>query len=194
MNLVAHQYLSFNNPALQIGNLLGENVKGNKYLIYPEEIQKGILLHRAIDSFTDSHDVVKRSTSYFHASQHKYAPIIIDIVYDYFLIKHWKTFHPTSFYIFKDNCYTLFANNYENFPSKLQYTLDYLLSQDWFENYSTLQGVQKTLNGISQRASFPNELKNSLEEIKKNETDLEKDFLEFFPELVDFVKEFINSK
>lgn len=62
MNLVAHQYLSFNNPSLQLGNLLGEVVKGNKYNDYPNDIKKGILLHREIDSFTDSHEIVKKST------------------------------------------------------------------------------------------------------------------------------------
>ena len=82
MNLVAHQYLSFNQPDIQVGNYLGEVVKGNKYLNYPKTISQGILLHRAIDYFTDENEIVKKSTSYFHATQHKYAPIIIDLMYD----------------------------------------------------------------------------------------------------------------
>ena len=71
MNFVAHQYLSFENQSLQIGNLLGETVKGKQYLDFPEEIQKGILLHRSIDTYTDSHETVKKSSSYFHETQHK---------------------------------------------------------------------------------------------------------------------------
>ena len=112
MNLVAHQYLSFNQPDIQVGNYLGEVVKGNKYLNYPKTISQGILLHRAIDYFTDENEIVKKSTSYFHATQHKYAPIIIDLMYDYFLIKHWNLFCSIPFEKFKQDCYTIFKNSY----------------------------------------------------------------------------------
>lgn len=193
MNLVAHQYLSFNNPSLQIGNLLGEVVKGNKFLEYPDEIKKGILLHRAIDHFTDSHSIVKKSTSYFHSSQHKYAPILVDLMYDYCLIKHWRKYHPTSFQIFKGSCYDLFMTNYENFPHRLQHMLDYLLQHDWFENYSSLKGIQITLNGLSRKTNFDNNLTNALSTMQLFEQDVEEDFLIFFPELVDFCKDFIDN-
>lgn len=193
MNLVAHQYLSFNNPSLQIGNLLGEVVKGNKYNEYPNEIKKGILLHRAIDNYTDSHPIVKKSTSYFHSTQHKYAPILVDLIYDYFLIKNWRKNHPTSFQIFKLSCYDLFITNYDNFPHRLQHMLDYLLRHDWFENYSTLNGIQTTLNGISKRTNFDNNLTNALATMQLFEKDIEEDFLIFFPELVDFCKDFIDN-
>ncbi|QTV04601.1 acyl carrier protein phosphodiesterase [Faecalibacter bovis] len=194
MNLVAHQYLSFNNPSLQLGNFLGEVVKGNKYNDYPDDIKLGILLHREIDSFTDSHDVVKRSSTYFHSTQHKYSPIVVDLVYDYFLIKHWRKYHPTSFQLFKENCYELFSYNTENFPTNLQEMLNHLLKNDWFENYSTIEGIQKTLTGISKRVNFDNNLTNTASTIYQYETELEKDFLQFFPELVQFSKDFIQSK
>ena len=194
MNLVAHQYLSFNNPSIQLGNLLGEVVKGNKFNDYPDEIKKGILLHREIDSFTDSHEVVKRSTTYFHSTQHKYSPIIVDLIYDYFLIKHWDKFHSTSFKVFKENCYELFNFNFENFPPNLQEMLTYLLKHDWFENYSSIEGIQRTLTGISKRVNFENNLANTTPTLYLYETELEKDFLVFFPDLIEFSKEFIQSK
>ena len=59
MNYVAHQVLSFGDPNLQLGNLLGEVVKGNQYQQYSPNLQKGILLHRQIDTFTDAHPIVK---------------------------------------------------------------------------------------------------------------------------------------
>lgn len=194
MNLVAHQYLSFNNPSLQLGNLLGEVVKGNKYNDYPNDIKKGILLHREIDSFTDSHEIVKKSTAYFHSTQHKYAPIVVDIIYDYFLIKHWRNYHPKTFQLFKEDCYQLFSLNYDNFPVKLQEMLDYLLRYDWFENYSTIEGIQKTLTGISKRVNFENNLDNTTPIIYQFEAEIEKDFSNFFPELVQFSQDFIQSK
>lgn len=193
MNLVAHQFLSFNNPSLQIGNLLGEVVKGNKYNDYPEDIKLGILLHRAIDTFTDQHDIVKKSTSYFHQSQNKYAPILVDLMYDYCLINQWSNYQTIPFEYFTSNCYELFHMNYDNFPTRLQVMLDHLLQHNWFKNYSTLEGIQLTLNGISKRTTFDNNLNDALRIMKRYEIEIENDFSLFFPELIAHCKDFIEN-
>ena len=192
MNFVAHQYLSFKQQSLQIGNLLGETVKGKQYSDFPDDIQKGILLHRSIDTFTDSHEIVKQSSSYFHETQHKFAPIIVDVIYDYFLIKHWNNFSDTPYQKFKLDCYQLFKNEYDTFPKKLQETIFYLLKYDWFENYSTIEGVQKTLKGIGSRAKFENNLHQIIPEFEQYYSMLEKDFLQFFPLLQTHCKNFIT--
>ncbi len=192
MNFVAHQYLSFKQQSLQIGNLLGETVKGKQYSDFPDDIQKGILLHRSIDTFTDSHEIVKQSSSYFHETQHKFAPIIVDVIYDYFLIKHWNDFSDTPYQKFKLDCYQLFKNEYDTFPKKLQETIFYLLKYDWFENYSTIEGVQKTLKGIGSRAKFENNLHQIIPEFEQYYSMLEKDFLQFFPLLQTHCKNFIT--
>ncbi|MBY0065441.1 acyl carrier protein phosphodiesterase [Empedobacter falsenii] len=191
MNFVAHQYLSFGNQSLQIGNLLGETVKGKQYLDFPEDIQKGILLHRSIDTFTDSHETVKQSSSYFHETQHKFAPIIIDVIYDYFLIKYWNNYSETPFEKFKSDCYQLFKDEYNSLPKKLQEIIFYLLKYDWFENYSTIEGVQKTLKGIGSRAKFENNLHQIIPEFEKNYANLETDFLSFFPLIQTHCKNFV---
>jgi len=191
MNFVAHQLLSFDNPQLQIGNLLGETVKGKQYLAFPSDIQRGILLHRTIDTFTDSHEIVKKSSHYFHSTQHKFAPIVIDVVYDYFLIKHWNKFSTISFNQFKHDCYQLFQNEYESFPEKLQEIIFYLLKHDWFNNYSTKEGIQRTLKGIGSRTIYKNNLNHILPEFEEFYTELEQEFLTFFPLLLTHCKSFI---
>ncbi|WP_313373456.1 ACP phosphodiesterase [Chishuiella sp.] len=193
MNLVAHQLLSFDNKDLQIGNLLGDIIKGNKYLTFPDKIKIGILLHREIDSFTDSHEIVKKSASYFHASQHKFSPIIIDVIYDYFLIKHWHLFSKVPFNTFKNNCYQLFQDRYENLPEKLQIKISYLIKYDWFENYKSIEGVQKTLKGVGKQSKFENNLDHIIPEFEKNYTSLENDFLLFYPKLINHCKAFLHS-
>lgn len=194
MNLVAHQYLSFNDVDLQIGNLLGEVVKGNQYKNFDTKISQGILLHRAIDSFTDSHPIVKKSSAKFHTTQHKYSPIIIDLMYDYFLIKNWNNFNNQSYQEFKNNCYKLFQNNLKEMPNSAQQMVAHLIKNDWFSNYTTLEGIQQTLVNISKRTSFKNNLHNSIHEMKANEKEIEQDFLVFFPDLIDYCKYFIHSK
>ncbi len=61
MNYLAHIYLSYDNDQVKIGNFIADFIKGNNFKKFPEAIQKGILLHRLIDSFTDAHPVVRKS-------------------------------------------------------------------------------------------------------------------------------------
>jgi len=59
MNYLAHAYLSFGNQDILTGNMISDFVKGKTKFDYPLTIQKGIYLHRQIDSFTDSHILTK---------------------------------------------------------------------------------------------------------------------------------------
>ena len=61
MNFLAHLYLSGSDPMVKVGNFIGDHVKGNAYQNYEIGIQQGILLHRKIDFFTDTHPLVKQS-------------------------------------------------------------------------------------------------------------------------------------
>ena len=192
MNYVAHQFLSFRNPEIQIGNLYGEIVRGKNLITYGAGIRKGILLHREIDSFTDSHPLVKNSSHKFHERFGKYAPVIVDVLYDYLLIRNWENYSPVSFDKFVDNCYELFRLNFDLFPAKLQYIVKHLLEHDWFRNYSTIEGVGLTLRGISQRSKFPNEIELATKEIEIYLSEFEADFFQFFPEISSHCKAFLD--
>jgi acyl carrier protein phosphodiesterase len=85
VNYLAHAYLSFGIPDVVVGNLISDFVKGKKQLEYPDSIRKGITLHRAIDTFTDTHPVTRRAKSYFRAVYGLYAGALTDVVYDHFL-------------------------------------------------------------------------------------------------------------
>ena len=87
MNYLAHLYLSGDSEQLLVGNFIGDYVKGNKYRSYSDEIAKGILLHRYIDSFTDQHIKHRAAKLYFKEEFGHYSGIIIDFIYDHFLAK-----------------------------------------------------------------------------------------------------------
>jgi len=59
MNYLAHVYLSGDNDLVTIGNFIADGIKGTQYKTYSKDIQIGILLHRHIDSYTDSHKTVR---------------------------------------------------------------------------------------------------------------------------------------
>ena len=50
MNFLAHIYLSGEDEGITIGNFIADGIKGKKYKKFPPQIQKGILLHREIDT------------------------------------------------------------------------------------------------------------------------------------------------
>ena len=58
MNYLAHAVLSFENAPVMVGQFIADDVKGNQWMRYDAEIQRGILLHRFIDDFTDHHAAV----------------------------------------------------------------------------------------------------------------------------------------
>src|SRR3989442_7909269 len=85
MNYLAHAYLSFNQPEILVGNMISDFIKGKKQFDYPVSIQKGIRLHRDIDTFTDAHPATQQLKSFFRPHYRLYAGAFGDIVYDHFL-------------------------------------------------------------------------------------------------------------
>ncbi len=82
MNFLAHIYLSGEEEGVIIGNFIADGIKGKKYKNYPLSIQKGILLHRGIDSFTDQHPTVRLSTKKLH----KTMDIIVALLLMFYMI------------------------------------------------------------------------------------------------------------
>lgn len=192
MNLVMHQLLSFEQKDLQIGNHLGEAVKGKKYLNFPEEIQKGILLHRFIDTFSDSHPKVKNSSSILHQNHSKFSPIIIDVYYDYLLIKNWSKFSDVDFEDFKNNVYKVLQSAEHLYPPSLLRFTRALIDHDWFEMYKTYEGLEITLTNMGKRTKFQNNMHKAIPDLYLNEAKFESDFLFFMPEIYEACKKFLQ--
>src|ERR1700744_5259410 len=85
MNYLAHAYLSFNQPEILVGNMISDFVKGKKRFDFNTTIQKGIALHRSIDTFTDDHAATKKAKEFLKPAVGLYAGAFIDVVYDHFL-------------------------------------------------------------------------------------------------------------
>ncbi|MDO5655840.1 MAG: acyl carrier protein phosphodiesterase [Flavobacteriaceae bacterium] len=192
MNLVLHQLLSFRNPQWQIGNHLGEVIKGKQFLQFEPQIQKGILLHRFIDTFSDSHASVKSSSAHLHFNHSKFSPIIIDVYYDFLLIKNWESFTQQSFTEFKLECYRLLLENMDLFPEKLQRFTHAMVEYDWFESYGNYEGLEKILSNMSRRTKFQNNMHWAVKDLYLNEAKFELDFMLFFPELIEKVCMFLE--
>ncbi len=186
MNFLAHIYLSNNDPDIQLGNFIADAVKGKKYLDYPDRIQQGILLHRGIDSFTDSHSKVKEAKRFFSAYGH-YAGVVTDIVFDYFLAKHWLQYHTTPLDEFTEVFYMLLDYKFETLPERIKAFYPEMRRQNWLLKYATLGGISDILFQMNHRTKNISKMNYAILELREHHDTIEQLFFEFFEDLEGFV-------
>jgi acyl carrier protein phosphodiesterase len=187
MNFLAHLYLSQQNEDWMIGNFIADEVKGKKFRDYPPEISNGILMHRAIDSFTDTNEIVHHSKKYFQEKYHLYAGVLMDLFYDHFLAKNWNQFSEIPLEKFAVNIYSLMHLNKEFLPISIAHMLIYMERENWLVNYASLPGIQKSLNGLSRRIRQNPGIENSLFELQQHYQEVETDFFSFFNLIRNFI-------
>lgn len=185
MNFLAHLYLSKDNPQLMIGNLIADHIRGNKFSHFSEEIQQGIKLHRKIDTFTDTHEVVRKSKRRLHERYGHYDGVIIDVFYDHFLAKNWHCYSQIPLDIYSQGVYKLLSDNKEILPKKTQEILPYMIEFDWLYNYQFIQGIQKVLSGINRRTKGISKMDLAIEDLTNYNSELENDFFLFFDDLIE---------
>ncbi len=193
MNFLAHIYLSFNQPEITLGNFFADHIRGNKYKHFPEMIQKGILLHRAIDTFTDSHPIAKKSSKRLHKNYSHYSRVIVDIFYDHFLAKNWENYSEISLEQFAENFYTLLEENYEMLPLGTKRMMPYMLADNWLVNYANLEGISRVLNGMNRRTQNKSRMNLAILDLEEHYKDFEMEFTAFFAELITFSRQKLNS-
>jgi len=193
LNFLAHIYLSNNNDNLTIGNFIADFIRGNKYKHLPLEIQKGILLHRQIDSFTDSHKIVRISKRRLHERYGHYDGIIIDILYDHFLAKNWKNYAAITLENKEQEFLELMQNNSEVLPNKVLYILPYMKAQKWLTAYASIDGIERALISMNKRTKNKSQMHLAIEDLKIHYKEFETDFTDFFKDLRIFSEEIIRT-
>lgn len=187
MNFLAHLFLSFENEDIVIGNFIADFIKNSDVKNYSSAIQKGILIHRKIDAFTDNHPAVRKGTSRLRPHHHKYAPVVIDILYDYILANNWKRYSALSLGEFARQTYSILNKRLDEIPEGLKKSVPKMIESNWLEAYKTKDGLRFTLQKMDQRAAFPSNFINAVEHLEKDYQLFENEFNEFFPELIDYL-------
>ncbi|MCB0495498.1 MAG: DUF479 domain-containing protein [Cyclobacteriaceae bacterium] len=193
MNYLAHIYLSGEDHEVLIGNFIADAVKGSDWQRYSKGIQDGIHLHRSIDHFTDTHEIVKASKSKLWERYRHYNAVIVDIFYDHFLARNWDTYHETPLNDYVKSTYNLLEENKHIFPERIQYLLHYMVKHNWLFNYRSIEGVQSVMNGMSRRTSFNSGMENSTEELLLYYDEFGNEFETFFPLLKEFSTSMVAS-
>lgn len=194
MNFLAHFYLSGNDTGLLLGNFLADAVKGKKYLDFSPEIQRGILMHRFIDHFTDTHEVTEQTKVRLRPRFHHYAPVVVDVFFDHFLAKNWSNYSDIPLGDFAEKTYaTLYAHS-DVFPEKSKHILKYMEMHDWLSTYASVEGIDGVMRGMARRTPFVSGMEKSGEALVEHYAAYEADFDAFFPQLQEACAKFIAEK
>lgn len=154
MNYLGHAYLSFGNAGVLTGNMIGDHVKGRQALErYPDEVRKGIELHRKIDDFVDKHPGVLRAKLLFREDYGLYAGAITDTVFDHFLANDPKIFAtPQHLLQFTTDTYGLLEQTTEWHTAEFVRYFPHMKEHNWLYNYRTMKGIEQSLHGLHRRA------------------------------------------
>ena len=188
MNYLAHAYLSFGYPDILLGNMISDFVKGKKQFDYPINIQKGIQLHRAIDTFTDQHHATKAAKQYFKPAVGPYAGAFIDVVYDHFLALDNRELTDTGWKDFSEDVYRELATYQSILPEKFARMLPFMTSQDWLYNYRFKWGIEYSFGGVTRRAQYLTDSGPVFALFTDHYTELENHYRNFFPDVKKFAR------
>ncbi|SMB99099.1 protein of unknown function DUF479 [Hymenobacter roseosalivarius DSM 11622] len=204
MNFLAHLLLSGSPAApdysdIVVGNFAAEAVRGQAgVLAYPPAVQRGIRLHRFIDSFTDAHPLVRRTTARLRtAGLGKWAGVVSDMGFDHLLARDFAHYHqiPTeSLPAFAQRHYALLHARRHELPERLRHLLHYMRRDDWLTGYARPQGLERALLGLSRRVPSAEILATGAAAFLAELPTYEADFREFWPELRGASQLFISTE
>ncbi len=186
MNFLAHIYLSGDNTGVTIGNFMADSIKGKDYKKFPKDIQIGILLHREIDTFTDAHKTVRKSTKRLHEKYSHYSGVIVDILYDHFLAKNWSNYSNVPLDAYVENFYDDLEQNFDILELRIQKLMPYMIADNWLLSYASIDGIQRVLEGMNRRTKNRSQMNLAVNELEEFYSEFENEFTVFFEELIEF--------
>lgn len=188
MNYLAHIYLSGESDEIKLGNFIGDFVKGKQFMKYPPNVAKGILLHRQIDSFTDSHRLINECIVKLRPGFGKYSGIVIDVFLDHFLAVNWHHYSHEKLSTFTKDFHAILLSNFFQLPSQVKMFLPFLIQNKRLQSYVSFDGIEKTLRIMVSHTSLPSETEYAMNILEEEYEFFNHAFNMFFPEMIQFVE------
>lgn len=193
MNYLAHIFLSGDNPRIQVGNFIGDAVKGNAYRDYQEDIRKGILLHRKIDDFTDHHPLMKETVTRLRDHFGRYSGVVADMYFDYFLAENFKEYAGVSLRSFTLSFYITLIRYYHSLPLRFRRFLWHFILTDRLYKYRKVSGIRRSLEIMSEYKNLRVSADVAADYLQCHHDELNRLFRHFFPELQVFSREILHK-
>ena len=193
MNFLAHFHLSGTNEDIAIGNFLGDFLRGSTKETRPLRINQGIKLHQFIDHYTDTHPIVKQVTQLLQPYFSKYAPVVSDVYFDYFLANHFTDYSSISLREYTNNVYDLIDRKRPLLTKRALKFYEFLIVRDIFFEYGNLDGMTHVFNGLASKAKFESNMEKAVSVLVKHEVELYEMFKQFYPDLQKASHNFLNE-
>lgn len=176
MNFLAHAYLAGDDPALIVGGVVGDWIKGPLPGALPADLARGVALHRAIDSHAETHPAFRASRARTSPGRRRYAGVLVDIFYDHLLARDWTQHHDAALADYCAEIYRLIDVRLIDLPDPARDVLRRMASEDWLQSYAEIDGIADVLRRMSRRARQPNPLAGGEEELLAGAAGFAEDF------------------
>ncbi|UMQ44045.1 ACP phosphodiesterase [Chryseobacterium sp. Y16C] len=187
MNYLAHSFLAFTDGQI-VGQFLEDFIRNKERFSFPKEIQDGITLHRAIDTFTDSHPAIHEAKKVFSPLVRLYSGAFVDVSMDYFLAndlslnseKEWKDHSLKVYRVLNENSQFL-PENFKKMLVKMEH-------DDWLYNYREDWGIKFSIQNVLNKAKYLEKDIPVFQAFLDNKEILQKCYDDFFPDLLAHAK------
>jgi acyl carrier protein phosphodiesterase len=188
LNYLAHCFLSCSTEEILIGNFIADSISRKSPKTFSNEIQLGIALHKKIDTFTDKHPKVKEAVVVLRERHGKYAPVVSDILWDYYLANNWSLYSDETLEDFTTRTYTIFQKFKSQMPLRMSKNIDSMIAANFLLRYRSLEGLKESFGHMDRRTKFPSNFVDAIDDINENQDLFNKLFNEFFPDLIHLAK------
>ena len=151
MNHLAHLYLSSDNEEEMVGQFIADAVKGNDFNLYSPNIRQGILLHRWVDSFTDTHDLVKELRAAYRPNLGLYSGVLIDLVFDHYLAKDFQSHSGRELEEFQQFTFDVLNKHEDTFPDKMKHYFFHMKDKEFMLKYAHPAGMAVIVRQMGMR-------------------------------------------
>lgn len=193
MNFLAHAFLADETPALMVGGVIGDWIKGPLPGVLPEDLAQGVALHRAIDTFAETHPAFQCSRTRMSAGRRRYAGVLVDIFYDHLLARDWAAHHDGALDAYCAKVYGAITARRDELPESARPAMALMASEDWLHSYADLAGIADVLERMSRRARQPNPLAGGELEFVADPTGFAGDFRAWLPDAQRFVRQWLAA-
>lgn len=186
MNYLAHIFLSGSDCRVQLGNFMGDAVKGGAYREYPQAVADGILLHRAIDTYTDNHPAIKAAIQTLRPHFGRYSAVLLDVYFDYLLASRFGEFSDVPLRRFAWRFYRTMILNRRRMPARIRRFMWHFIGTDRLCRYATPEGIRESLGIMAAYGRIRISPDDAADYLVANEDGLRAIFMPFFGELQGF--------
>lgn len=183
MNYLAHVTLCEPTAEARLGALLGDFGRGLEVERLSATMRFALEEHRAIDSWFDSHELVRAQRLRFPKHLQRFAGILLDVFSDHVLVNHWDALVDVPLAEVTSSLYRSFDSYRDVLPPRLERVAPSMAEHDWLASYGDPKNVALALRGIERRMRRPTPIAQGIAELERRGGEIEAFFLELWPEV-----------